>query len=114
MSAAASTQTAFDFESLLGTYATRTLLNVPEVCRILHRKNDYVDGLIDEGKLHGHSAGARSKDRKTVTTRSVALFLAETALYEAADYEARVRDLFSTWTPAQRAWAMQTLAAMRR
>ncbi|MDR3405141.1 MAG: hypothetical protein P4L99_21785 [Chthoniobacter sp.] len=104
-------QKVFDFESLLGSYRGKTLLTVPEACAILRRKRDFVIGLIDSSTLHGHTAGEKKlKDRKTLTTRSVALHLVESALYEGGDYEARVRDLFATWTTAQRRWAIEELS----
>lgn len=102
-------QGTFSFDSLLGSYRGRTLLHVKEVAAIIHRSVDFVEAMIIEGKLHAHGVEGREKQRKRVTTASVALYLAETADYDGADYEARVKDLFSTWTPKQRRWAMEQL-----
>lgn len=105
-------QTVFDFESLLGSYRTRALLRVPEIAKMLGRSRDFIIAEIEAGKLHGHGLPDRAREERSVPPRSVALWLAETAEYEGAEYEARLRDLFATWTPEQRRWAVQTLLEM--
>lgn len=102
-------QGVFSFDSLIGNYRSRTLLHIKEVAAILVRTRTFVEALIAEGKLHAHGVADREVQRKRVTTASVALYLTETADYEDGDYEERVRDLFSTWTPAQRRWALELL-----
>jgi hypothetical protein len=109
MKAASLDQGVFHFDSLLGSYRSRTLLNVKEVAAILNRSMDFVELEIAEGKLHAHGVNGRQVERKQVTTASVALYLAETARYEGADYEARLRDLLTALTPAQRRWALELL-----
>lgn len=104
-----SPQVLFDFDSLLGSYRNRGLLNVPEVMAVLRRRKDFVYELIEEGKLDAHSVDERERFHRVVTARSVALHLAETALYQGGAYQARVRDLFATWTPEHRRWAIEEL-----
>lgn len=108
---------ASPFHSLLGPYLSshRKLLTIPETIEVLHRGRTFVIELISSGDLDAHSVGPeREKDRKLITLASVARYLAITALYEERDAYARLRDLFATFSPAQRRWAIDELTALDR
>lgn len=106
-------QSVFDFESLLGgVYRSRALLRVPEIARLLGRSPDFIEREMDSGTLHAHSLPDRKRTERSAPPRSVALWLARTADYTGPEYEARVRELFATWTPEQRRWAVRLLGEM--
>jgi hypothetical protein len=112
---AAAAETLPPFESVLGPYVEyqRKFFSVSELALLLHRGRDFVEGLIECGELDAHSAGpGRKIDRKRITLASVARYLAASALYEERDSEARTRDLFAAWTPAQRRWAIGELTRL--
>lgn len=105
-------QTAFDFESLLGTYRSRALIRVPEVARMIGRSCGFVEAEMDRGAILAHSLPGRKRTERSTPPRCLAVWIAKTADYPPEEYAASVRDLFSTWTPEQRRWAVKILIAM--
>jgi len=92
-------QAAFDF--LMPFSERRRLLTPREVAGVLHRSIDYVEAMIEEGKLEAFAPSDREKQRKTITRRSVLLLLAEQALGDPAHFEERLRKAIDGCTRAQ-------------
>lgn len=84
-------QGTFDF--LMPFSDRRTLLTIAEVCSVLERKRDFVEAMIDEGKLEAFAPQSRDVKRKRVTRRSVLLLLAEQSLGDIAFFEERLTRL---------------------
>jgi excisionase family DNA binding protein len=87
-------QGTFDF--LMPFSDRRTLLTISEVCGVLERKRDFVEAMIDEGRLEAFAPQGRDVQRKRVTRRSVLLLLAEQSLGDIAFFEERLMRLIAT------------------
>lgn len=91
-------QGAFDF--LMPYSERRPLLSVREVAGVLHRSVDFVEAMIEEGRLEAFAPQDREKQRKQVTRRSVLLLLAEQALGDPQHFEERVLRFVQGLDPA--------------
>ncbi len=79
---------------LMGALADRRLLSTRETARLIGRGLDTVYALIDSGELDAHTMGRNRKvQRYTITARSVALLLCDSALYDAESFNDRVKAL---------------------
>lgn len=96
---AAAAQAAFDF--LMPYSERRTLLNPQEVAKVLNRSTDFVEAMIDEGKLEAFAPQDREKQRKQITRRSVLALLAEQSLSDPEHFFERVLRLADTLTREQ-------------
>lgn len=92
-------QGAFDF--LMPFSERRTLLTPQEVAKVLHRSVDFVEMMIEEGKLEAFAPTDREKQRKMITRRSALLLLAEQAKGDPNHWFERVLRIIDTCTPEQ-------------
>lgn len=69
-----------EFDFLMPFSPRRKLLTIAEVCGVLHRKRNFVEDMITEGKLEALAPQDRDVQRKLITRRSVLLLLAEQSL----------------------------------
>lgn len=102
-------QGAFDFL----VPVTKPLMRPDEAARFLHRERQHIYDLIAEGKLEAHAPQDREKQRYVVTTRSVKLVLAETALYDPAQFIERILSLFTRLNGAQLAQILAEVTRLR-
>lgn len=91
-------QGAFDF---LMPPGKEPLIKPIAAARSLCRKLDFIYAMIQEGKLEAHAPSDRTKQRYTITRRSLCLLHAETALYSADDFGARVESLLPLMSASQ-------------
>lgn len=68
-----------EFDFLVPFSDRRPLLSIAEVGQILDRERDFVQAMIDEGRLESFAPPAREVSRKRITRRSVLLLIAEMA-----------------------------------
>lgn len=113
-------QGAFDF--LMPFSERRTLLSIGEVAKVLARSRDFVESMVDEGRLEvfapaldrGAADGAdRQIQRKRITRRSVLVLLAEQAQSDPAHWFERVLRVVDTCT-AEQLTALIVHATQRR
>jgi hypothetical protein len=90
---------AFDF--MMPYSEARRTLNPQEVARCLERSIDFVEAMIDEGRLEAFAPADRAKQRKRVTRRSVLLLLAEQAQFHPEHFVERLLCLVDTCTAEQ-------------
>lgn len=69
-----------EFDFLVPFSDRRPMLTIAEVAKILDRERDFVEAMIDEGRLEAFAPPAREVQRKRITRRSVLLLLAEMSL----------------------------------
>lgn len=86
-----SEQTAFDF---LLPYRKATY-NTQETAAALGRSLSFVYKLMEDGKLEFHGVPGREVSRARITRRSIAAYLAETAVYNPAYFYERVEALLT-------------------
>jgi hypothetical protein len=85
-----------EFDFLMPYGPSRALLNPREAARCLDRTEEFVYGLISEGKLEALAPTDREKRRYKITRRSVLAVLAEQALFEPENYLQRVLAVLRT------------------
>ena len=89
------------FDFLMPYSERRTLLSPQEVAKVLNRSVDFVEQMIEEGRLEAFGPRDREKTRKQITRRSVLLLLAEQAMAEPELWFERVVRLVDACTHAQ-------------
>lgn len=90
-----------EFDFLMPYSERRPLLKPAEVATCLGRSVDFVQAMIDEGRLEVHAPQDREKRRYMITRRSVLLLLAEQAAYSPSYYMERLRAVLRTLTRYQ-------------
>ncbi len=88
-----------DFDWLVPT--TKELLRPDEVARYLGRSPDFVEQMIDEGRLEYLSPADRQVERKVITRRSLILLIAEQFRGDPARWMERVEALLNHMDAAQ-------------
>lgn len=79
----------------------KQLLRTDEVGTLIGRDPRYVRDLVESGRLEAHRDSATGERKSNIiTSRSVLLYLVETANYVPADFEARLLAWMKTLTPA--------------
>lgn len=79
-----------EFDFLVPFSERRPLLTIAEVAKILDRERDFVEAMIDEGRLEAFAPPDREVQRKRITRRSVLLLLAQMALGDPRSFLDRV------------------------
>jgi hypothetical protein len=102
------------FGSLLGKYRNELWIKAPECARLLKLSTSTIYVLCEEQKLHAHTIPGREREGVNITVRSVALYLAESAQYEAEALIARTCALLGLLDDQQLAQVFIHLQKQRR